>query len=273
MLVQKSSFVLSLLLGISTSLINFLVVDAVDDNNNEKVPLLEILPEYINHENEMIASSISSSAEDMKKEKEKGDYYVFLQKFPLYPIDIFFHTEVLVCDKKGFSTDQVNVLEHKISTMKDFAKLDKADWSTWSVPCVELGYGGADCDTACCSVPHHDAQKHFMLNAPRAVIGNADTSKKELYLYGHGDFSGNQAFHDTCDHKCWSSWKGTDYNPITNNCNTFTSTVLKCVYGLSEKKPDLSVSDMVDVKCAKKSCQSKTKPTDFNFHLRGADTA
>ncbi len=251
MLVQKSSLLVSIL-WISTNV----------------VPLLEVLPEYVNHDNEMIASQVSSSSE----EEEKGDYYVFLQKFPLYPIDIFFHTEVLVCDKKGFSKDQVTLLEHKISTMKDYAELDKADWSSWSVPCVELGYGGADCDTACCSVPHQEAQKHFMLNAPHAVIGNVDTSKKELYIYGHGNFSGNQAFHDTCDHKCWSTWKGTDYNPLTNNCNTFTSTVLKCVYGLSEKKPNLSVSDMVNVECAKKSCRSN-KTTNLNFHLRGAESA
>ena len=79
--------------------------------------------------------------------------------------------------------------------MKDFAKLDKADWSTRSIPCVELGYGMFFRSSS-------RGTKKIMLNAPRAVIGNAGTSKKELYIYGHGNFSGNQAFHDTCDHKC-----------------------------------------------------------------------
>ena len=46
-----------------------------------------------------------------------------------------------------------------------------------------------------------------------------------------------------------SDWSGTDYNPITNNCNTFTSTVLKCVYGMSDRKPNLGVSDMIHVTC------------------------
>ena len=50
-----------------------------------------------------------------------------------------------------------------------------------------------------------------------------------------------------CDKKCWSNWAGTDYNPLTNNCNTFTSTVLSCVYGLSQHKPSLGPSDLVTV--------------------------
>ena len=49
--------------------------------------------------------------------------------------------------------------------------------------------------------------------------------------------------------KCVSNWSGQDYNPFTNNCNTFTSTVLKCVYGLSDAKPHLGVSDLRNVDC------------------------
>merc|ERR1719389_1274871 len=103
------------------------------------------------------------------------------------------------------------------------------------------------CGKECCGVPHGDKQEQYPLNARRAVIGNADTSQKSLYIYGTGDFDGNAAYHNTCDHKCWSNWAGTDYNPLTNNCNTFTSTVLFMVYGLSQKKPGLGVSDMVTV--------------------------
>ena len=49
--------------------------------------------------------------------------------------------------------------------------------------------------------------------------------------------------------KCVSDWTGSDYSALTLNCNTYTSTVLKCVYGLSDAKPHLGVSDMVNVKC------------------------
>ena len=38
-------------------------------------------------------------------------------------------------------------------------------------------------------------------------------------------------------------------NPLTNNCNTFTSAVLKCVYGFSDAKPHLGVSDLRTVTC------------------------
>merc|ERR1712050_115591 len=82
----------------------------------------------------------------------------------------------------------------------------------------------------------------------RAVIGNADGKQKTLFIYGTGAFDGNTAWHDACDKKCWSNWAGTDYNPLTNNCNTFTSTILSCVYGLSQKKPHLGPSDLVTVK-------------------------
>ncbi len=76
-----------------------------------------------------------------------------------------------------------------------------------------------------------------------------------------GGLSGEDAYRAVCRRdgdddgdddtlpKCVSDWAGTDYNPLTNNCNTFTSTVLKCVFGLSDDKPDLGVSDLVTVEC------------------------
>merc|ERR1719450_1564041 len=97
------------------------------------------------------------------------------------------------------------------------------------------------------------------LNKRHAVIMNADTSKKNLYVYGSSSIDGLTAWHDTCDQKCWSDWAGLDYNVLKNNCNTFTSTVLFCVYGLSQKKPGLGVSDMVTVKG---HCPSKDPPLE-----------
>merc|ERR1719313_2479293 len=85
------------------------------------------------------------------------------------------------------------------------------------------------------------------LQERKAVIYNANLKTKALFIYGTGSFDGNVAFHNTCDSKCWSTWKGTDYSILGNNCNTFTSTVLSCVYGLSQKKPNLGVSDLVTV--------------------------
>merc|ERR1711953_1108589 len=126
-------------------------------------------------------------------------------------------------------------------------EIDESWWNTRTTSCIELGYGGAMCSQECCGVPHGDSQEEYPLNARRAVISNADVSKKSLYLYGTGSFDGNMAYHNTCDHKCWSNWAGTDYNVLNNNCNTFTSTVLAMVYGLSQKKPNLGPSDMVTV--------------------------
>merc|ERR1739845_99419 len=91
---------------------------------------------------------------------------------------------------------------------------------------------------------------------------------KELFFYGvSGDggarkgISGEEAYRAVCHGQmnaisvattlpsCVSNWAGRDYNPLTNNCNTFTSTVLKCVYGLSDAKPHLGVSDLRNVQC------------------------
>eukprot|EP00986_Skeletonema_menzelii_P003181 scaffold947_cov155-Skeletonema_menzelii.AAC.5 len=125
--------------------------------------------------------------------------------------------------------------------------------------CVQLGYGGATCPSTCCGSPHGTDNTNYALNSRQAVIGNAMGDAKQLYLYGVSDsISGMDAYRAVCvDNKtttaamptCVSHWAGTDYNPLTNNCNTFTSTILKCVYGLSDDKPNLGISDMVTVAC------------------------
>jgi len=181
-------------------------------------------------------------------------YFVFLQKFPLLnTAGLLFHTEVLVCPKQEFSAQDQSTLDQfaAVALQEDFVQIEETWWSDRTVNCVELGYGGSPCATSCCSVPHTHAQLSYPLNARSAVIDNADCTKKTVFLYGTGQFGGESAYKALCDRHniCWSHWAGADYNPFTNNCNTFTSTVLSCVYGLSEKKPDLGPSDMVTVKC------------------------
>merc|ERR1712187_340401 len=75
------------------------------------------------------------------------------------------------------------------------------------------------------------------------------------------------AWHDACDKKCWSNWAGTDYNPLTNNCNTFTSTVLSLVFGFSEKKPHLGASDLVTVKGPNGQCHQTVKEVDSHMKV------
>ena len=187
--------------------------------------------------------------------------YVFLQKFPLEGTDdLLWHTEVLVCPREGFAPDDQAYLDDKVQSLSDFAAIDESWWHDKTASCTELGYGGSACTDRCCAVPHGMDERNFPLNEHRAVIGNAKVEEKYLYLYGTGRLEGDETFHATCDEKCWSNWAGTDYNPLTNNCNTFTSTVLHCVFGLSEKKPDLGVSDLVRVDCAPASCDKYSSP-------------
>jgi len=214
----------------------------------EKMPIPQLLPAYI------------SVLSEVQKGNTSDANFVFLQKFPL-GVSLFFHTEVLVCPRAGFSAEDAKFLDSKIAAVGDVGFLQIADswWTTKTANCVELGYGGASCSEECCSVPHGSHQQNYRLQERRAVIGNADGKQKSLYIYGTGGFDGNVAWHDACDKKCWSNWAGTDYNPLTNNCNTFTSTVLKLVFGLSEKKPHLGLSDMVTVKGLNGQCHHKVK--------------
>jgi len=202
--------------------------------------VLDLSPELVNENYDAL-----SHTADFKNALE-DEYFVFLQKFPLMgEMKYFYHTEVLVCPRSEFSLTVQNDLEEKISSLINFAEIDESYWLSISADCVEMGYGGSFCERECCSV----GKRNMPLNARQAVITNADVTKKSLFIYGKSKFDGETAYHSACDHKCWSRWSGLNYDPITNNCNTFTSTILSCVYGLSQKKPDLGLSDLISVEC------------------------
>mmetsp|Transcript_107132 Transcript_107132/g.175548 ORF Transcript_107132/g.175548 Transcript_107132/m.175548 type:complete len:226 (-) Transcript_107132:123-800(-) len=178
-----------------------------------------------------------------------GSNFVFLQRFGLGipSLNLTFHTEVLVCPRAGFSQADQKALDDVVAGMKDFVEIDPAWWGPRTATCVELGYGEDDCEEACCGISFGCEQTAYPLNSRSAIIVNADVWTKRLYLYGTGFFDGITAYHYLCEKKCWSTWSGKKYNILTTNCNTFTSTVLNMVYGLSQKKPHLGVSDMVTV--------------------------
>ena len=234
---------------------------------------------------ETLGSSSSSSSSSSSK------YYVFLQKFPLeYTFQKLFHTEVIVCPADALTSDFVSYLDgvastnllpsgrfegsssssvdnNDSSTKSPFVLINNSQWSTQSIPkCVQLGYGGGSCSSGCCGSPHTSKQTNYALNSHSAIIANAMGSNKELYFYGTSStISGNDAYRAVCHGhiyaidesnglpKCVSDWSGNDYNPITNNCNTYTSTVLKCVYGMSDAKPNLGISDLRTVTCPSSS--------------------
>ncbi|KAL7426697.1 hypothetical protein ACHAXH_001116 [Discostella pseudostelligera] len=243
--------------------------------------------------------------------KDAKSFYIFLQKFPLESsFRMIFHTEVIVCPRQTFASDIafLNLLDGLVAnilspsrfdtvrttttttgnnfqdttTKVPFISIEREYWSKQSEPgCVQLGYGGADCDNACCGSPHRRENTNYALNSQQAVIGNAIGEYKELYLYGisggggvgmssttadgsggNDGISGEDAYKAVCHGHmnaieigrgefpmCVSNWSGHDYNPLTNNCNTFTSAILKCVYGLSDAKPHLGVSDLRAVTC------------------------
>jgi hypothetical protein len=158
------------------------------------------------------------------------------------------------------------------TTRSPYVLINNSQWSTQSMPkCVQLGYGGGSCNSGCCGSPHTSKQTEYALNSHSAIIANAVGANKELYFYGVGTVSGKDAYRAVCHGriyaidesdggrlpKCVSDWSGADYNLITNNCNTFTSTILKCVYGMSDAKPNLGISDLRTVTCPSSSSSSE----------------
>jgi hypothetical protein len=219
-------------------------------------------------------------------EDEAKSYYIFLQKFPLeHTFKSIFHTEVILCPKEKLDGDFTSILDGILATLEPsrfskygeetspllnegekepFAEISEDKWHLQSSPnCIQLGYAGSSCKTPCCSVPHTSKNVEYALNSRTAVISNAMGDYKQLFLYGSTELKdgADAAFRAVCHGhygaieeggklpSCVSNWAGTDYNPITNNCNTFTSTLLKCVFGLTDAKPSLWVSDLMNVKC------------------------
>lgn len=184
--------------------------------------------------------------------------YVFLQKFPLEgTYGLLFHTEVLVCPRTNFDHDDQHYLNDLLGNLTDFVEIEKDWWTEKSIKCNEFGYAGSSCIDRCCAISPAKAEEEYLLNDQRAVIDNVVGEDKMLYLYGKSKhLDGKATYAALCDQHCWSDWSGTDYNPLNNNCNTFTSAVLRCVFGLSEKKPNLGISDIVNVTCDPAQCVS-----------------
>ena len=215
-------------------------------------------PAAANNGNEVIDSTTAAAA--AVTSSNDASSYVFLQKFPLKnSFNSIFHTEVLVCPKSGFDLDDQKYLDDIVTNIDNFEEIAEDWWTTRTSNCVEFGYGGTipPCTKRCCGSPYTSQQQNFPLNDRRAVIGNADTSQKSLFLYGisthvTSDEARDELCPPTDTHQpCWSNWAGIDYNPLTNNCNTYTSALLHCIFGLSEEKPNLGPSDLIKVTCDK----------------------
>lgn len=187
-----------------------------------------------------------------------GSNFVFVQRFPmarsrLVPRWIrrvlpFYHTDILVCPRSSFSEDDQRFLDEQIRGMADFSKIPKSWWGSKTEGCVQIGYGYGDCSEKCCNVMQVDKMP---LNNESSVVAGLDYSKKDLFVYGTSDTTGQQAHRSICDPlasnhntKFWSNWDGIDFHIYGNNCNTFTAIMLNSVFGLSKKKP---AEDLADV--------------------------
>mmetsp|Transcript_5500 Transcript_5500/g.15997 ORF Transcript_5500/g.15997 Transcript_5500/m.15997 type:complete len:130 (-) Transcript_5500:16-405(-) len=114
-------------------------------------------------------SAFTAIASAHRSIHDEGIGYVFLQRFPLTG-GLFYHTEVLVCNRNEFSADDQAMLDKTVASMTDFSEMDDTWWAARTATCVEMGYGGAACSEECCGVPHGPTQIFYEIISRTAVI-------------------------------------------------------------------------------------------------------
>merc|ERR1711870_83080 len=91
---------------------------------SDSMPIAALEPEFENAVSDITSNYASNSS-----------HFVFLQKFPLIPAVVFFHTEVLVCPRTEFSPEDQKFLDDEIGATSDFAEIDKSWWSSRTAKC------------------------------------------------------------------------------------------------------------------------------------------
>jgi len=190
---------------------------------------------------------------------EPGGYYIFLQVFRLQGSSVagiggFYHSEVLVCPRSQFPLRDQEYLDGLDLSQQDFYEMSEDWWRSSQVKCAEIAYGGAEDSAVCSGVM---LRKQQPLADSEALILNVDSGVAWKYFYGVGDKSLRDISESQCSGACGQQWAGSSYGLTTHNCNTFTSAILHCVYGLSQSKPGLGVSDMATITCP---CSASVMP-------------
>lgn len=189
--------------------------------------------------------------------------YVFVQRFPmarsrlvprwirrLFP---FYHTDILVAARSSFSANDQKYLDSQIEGMKDFTKIEDSWWQDKTTNVSQIGYGYGECVGRACNV----RKVEMPLNNRSSVVLGLDVSKKAIFLYGSAEMNADEAVKALCDpdvttDEIWSNWDHEDFHIYKNNCNTFTSTMLQNIFGLSQAHPledirKIGFFDMTDV--------------------------
>lgn len=179
-------------------------------------------------------------------------YYVIMGIYRLV-IGIAYHGAVISCPKSSFSSDEQRQLDDAISK-NYWTELNENWWGKSDITCKLIQYGGDDDTQQCSCISFDDAQTHEQpLSSLHANGEQFSSSGVWKYIYGTGSMDVDTVHHEACDQPIPSgdiNWSCHTYNAVEGpNCNTFVSFVLKCAYGLSDKKPDIGASDPMSITC------------------------
>lgn len=154
----------------------------------------------------------------------------------------FYHSEVVICHRDGFSRADQKHLEGILKGLwwSNYEKLPTSWWQNRHVSCQTLSYAGGSSKVPCSGVSIFPQ----FLSSRLSGITNADLNHVWKYIYGTADYDPYQARNHVCRGSCGPDWASDNYNPISRNCNFFSSSLMGCTLGLSTSTPSLGVSDM-----------------------------
>lgn len=142
-----------------------------------------------------------------------------------------YHSEVTICPRASFSTEQARYLTKMAGDMSTWRQLSAEWWNEVDVLCEGVSYGSGGIEIY---------EKY--LSQSVSGITNADLVKVWKYFYGTTDRKTEDVINKLTTGKCDGYWADDCYHPVFQNCNYWTNAMISCGFELSWLMPPLGVS-------------------------------
>jgi len=168
----------------------------------------------------------------------------------------FYHSELVVCPRAGFSEDEQARLVYELSQNQNckwyqywchegFVELERAWWEAQSASCQKvylMGPAFRDRTEPCSGLVHTEHMLSVANTSVSTSVFEAPSPWK--YFYGTTDLSMEDMLDDMCGQEaCGLRWAGFAYNAVLANCNNFVTTCLDCMLGLNPNLDNLHLSE------------------------------
>ncbi|CAE8581797.1 unnamed protein product [Polarella glacialis] len=185
-------------------------------------------------------------------------HYVFVE---YHGLPGGFHSETMICPIAKFSrTDQLYLSSAKFAKPGGFKANMIPDewWKSWDIACTEIAYGGSagcspfassssassrsnsECSEKPCSGVEFDTSGKRKISKTDTENAGGIIKGPWKYFYGKTNKEKATMKQDVCGGgimKKGEQWTSYAYSLLSNNCNRFTATLLKCSLGLDYTMP------------------------------------